>query len=187
MGVGGSLPDNRSELRVMKGSKKMKKLKWPVTKEQSDYMRERQEQNRARNVKAEDWFLKEYLDPAQIHMTRQAAWGYRLFDFWNHSKGVAIEIDGPTHDPKYDEYRDRYNFLRSGIIVLRVKNYDASEATSAIEKFRAECTWHQRRKAMGLLCKETRKKDRRILADAGELAPALLKLSEAGLFCSYAE
>ena len=131
----------------------MKPLKFPTKKEEHAYMRERKLQNRARLpwLKAEAWFLENYLNGLSggFSFTRQAEWGYRIFDFWFHRQGVVIEVDGPEHNKGYDAYRDRYNFLRSGIIVLRVRNYSAEDAAAAISNLKCECLWVDRRRAMG--------------------------------------
>lgn len=171
----------------------MKPLRYPTKKEESDYMRMRKEQNlkRVPFLKAENWFHDAYLvdlpkDP-RFKFSRQACWGYRLFDFWFASLGVAIEIDGPEHDSAYDSHRDRYNFLRSGIVVLRVKNFDMETAVRAIEDLRKECLWAERREAMGLLTKSSTRASRRELAKSGDWQEALQRVEKAGLFCSYAE
>lgn len=168
----------------------MKPLRYPTKKEESDYMRMRKEQNLARVpfLKAEGWFHDTYLvdlpkDP-RFKFSRQAAWGYRLFDFWFAVLGVAIEVDGPEHDQEYDAYRDRYNFLRSGVVVIRVPNFDEAAAISAIKKLMAECSWRNRREALGLSVRS--KKGRRLLAEDGDIQAGVRMVLEAGLFCSYA-
>lgn len=169
----------------------MKPLRYPTKKEESDYMRERKAQNRARLpwLKAERWFLETYLEalPPKPHFkfSRQATWGYRLFDFWFHVRGVVIEVDGPEHNKGYDAYRDTYNFLRSGIIVLRVRNFNNSDADQAIEQLSKECSWEDRRRALGQLTSEATRRGRRELATNSDWQEALRRLDEAGLYCSY--
>lgn len=123
----------------------MKKLKWPVTKEMHAYMKMRQNQNRIRFSAAEEWAFKELKTRTTQKWTRQAQWGYRLFDFWSGALGCAVEIDGPEHNVSYDTYRDKYNFERSNIVVLRVKNFNASDMNSAILRINALETWETRK------------------------------------------
>jgi very-short-patch-repair endonuclease len=169
----------------------MKPLKFPTKKEESEYMRERKAQNRARIpwLKAERWFLETYLANLSAEprnkFSRQASWGYRLFDFWFHDRGVVIEVDGPEHNKGYDAYRDKYNFLRSGIIVLRVRNFNAPDAERAIGELSKECSWEDRRRAMGLLTSEASRRGRRELADNSDWQEALRRIADAGLYCSY--
>jgi very-short-patch-repair endonuclease len=165
----------------------MKPLRFPNKKEQSEYMRMRRDQNLKRTawLKAENEFMVNYLIPTGIKFKRQAMWGYRLFDFWSHEKGVAIEIDGPEHRADYDAHRDLYNFLRSGIIVLRVKNFDPVGSEQAIEHLKNECTWEQRRGAMEILCRNTSGSGRRQLARNDDKNEALLRIDQAGLYCTY--
>lgn len=170
----------------------MKPLRYPTKKEESDYMRERKAQNLARVpfLKAENWFHDDYLrllpKEQRFKFSRQASWGYRLFDFWFATLGVAIEVDGPEHDLSYDAYRDRYNFLRSGIVVLRVPNFNEVAANSVIADLKGECSWQERRGAMGLLTKASTHASRRELATSGDWQEALRRISAAGLYCSYA-
>lgn len=169
----------------------MKPLKFPTKKEEHAYMRERKLQNRARLpwLRAERWFLDNYLsklpgDP-EFKFNRQAEWGYRIFDFWFHDRGIVIEVDGPEHNRGYDAYRDTYNFLRSGIVVLRVRNFNGADADAAIANLLRECSWTDRRRAMGLLTSESSRRGRRELAENADWQEALRRIDEASLFCSY--
>lgn len=105
----------------------------------------------------ENWAARK-LGETGLKWKRQATWGCRIFDFWNHEKGIAVEIDGPEHDRKVDAIRDQYNFLRSAIVVIRVKNGDEAGLIEAIKRIVIESSWQERRSAMGLLSKT--KKDR---------------------------
>lgn len=169
----------------------MKKLRFPTKKEEHEYMRKMKAQNRARMpwLKAEKWFLEEYISrlpkEPKFKFSRQSEWGYRIFDFWWHEMGVVIEVDGPEHNAGYDAYRDTYNFLRSGIVVLRVKNFDDTTAVKAIENLVVECSWTDRRRSLGLLTTEASRQGRRELSVNGDWQEALRRLDEAGLYCSY--
>lgn len=189
-GVGGSLADTRSKLSV-KG-KALKPLRSPTNAEESAYMRMRKAQNRAKIpfIRSENWFEREYLSQLEgprLKYSRQAAWGYRIWDFWFHQLGVAIEIDGPEHKPSYDRYRDTYNLLRSGIIVLRAKNFDAASSERAIEDVRRECTWKERRTALCLNYTGKHKSFSAVrrLSQIGDYQEALRMIERAGLYCSY--
>ena len=124
-------------------------MRWPTTKAESEHLRECQRKNLARFTKAEQW-ASEKLGATGLKWTRQALWGYRIFDFWCAAKGIAIEIDGPEHRKAYDEARDRYNFDRSGIVVIRVKNFDDQMMATAIWRVNQESDWKARRKELEL-------------------------------------
>lgn len=138
---------------------KAKKLRRPITKEQHEYMKERQDQNlqSCKNSKAESW-ANLRLKETGLKWTRQAQWGYRLFDFWNDRLGIAVEIDGTEHNKKYDKYRDDYNYKRSAIIVLRVKNFNNTDMDEAISTIIKSKTWIERRIQMNLLTKKQKEK-----------------------------
>jgi len=140
----------------------MKQLRWTTNKEQADYMRGRVAENVARSAKNpnEQW-AAERLSVTPYKWKPQAQWGYRIFDFWCEFLGVAIEIDGPDHDPDYDSYRDEYNFRRSGVVVLRVRNKNEKDMDSAIATLDRIEAWTTRRFNMGLMSntKEEKRKN----------------------------
>lgn len=124
-------------------------MRWVTSKDESEYMKTRQKQNLAssKNSKAEAW-MNEKLKTTDYKWTRQAMWGYRLFDFWNAKLGIAVEVDGPEHVAEYDAARDRYNYLRSGILVLRVKNFDEADADKALKTISSAESWQQRKETL---------------------------------------
>lgn len=71
--------------------------------------------------------------------SRHAVHGWTVFDFWWHSKGVALELDTVGRDAVYGETIDRYYFARSGILVYRAALSDKlrireiAEAVGAME------------------------------------------------------
>jgi very-short-patch-repair endonuclease len=135
----------------------MKPLKWTTTSRQHAYMSKRQSQNKTKSFSSpnENW-MSTKLKTTPYKWTRQAVWGYRVFDFWSSHIGVAVEVDGKEHDVAYDAYRDEYNFRRSGIIVLRVRNGNDEDAAVAIEAISQIGDWKERRSKMGLENKKTR-------------------------------
>lgn len=150
------------------------KLKWPVTPEQSQYMARRQEENIevAKRNPNEAW-MAEKLKGIGLKWSRQSRWGYRIFDFWNAEKGIAVEVDGPTHKKDWDEKRDRYNYERSAIVVIRVRNLNEEDATSALERIAELGTWNERREKMGLkpvrACTMQIEKKKRLLAEGKDI------------------
>ncbi len=121
-------------------------MRWVTNKRQSEYMRRRQRQNRARGLTEAERWVAQALDATGLKWTRQAWWGCRIFDFWNAELGIAVEVDGPEHCRDYDEHRDRYNYVRSGILVLRVPNFDEAALTVALNHI-AKGETHAERKA----------------------------------------
>jgi len=112
-------------------------------------MRQNQNVAASRSNPNENWMAKK-LAETSYKWRRQAQWGYRLYDFWCHQLGIAIEIDGPEHDQKYDAYRDEYNFRWSGIVVLRVQNCNEEEAAKVIAMLDVLGSWKDRRHELGL-------------------------------------
>jgi very-short-patch-repair endonuclease len=129
----------------------MKSLKWPCTSEQSEYMRMRLYQNRALSFsnRNENW-MAEKLKTTGFKWTSSVQWGYRIFDFWCAKLGLVVEVDGPEHDIKYDNYRDEYNYRRSGILVLRVRNRNEDDASAALRVIAESETWAERRHRLGI-------------------------------------
>lgn len=126
-----------------------KPLKWPTCKEQSDYMRQRQQENLQRSLTNcnENW-MAQLLKPRRVkeHWERQYRWGYRIYDFFSMKLGIAIEVDGPEHDKNYDTFRDVHNFLRSGVVVLRVRNKNEDDAQAVLRFVEVSSTRLERRR-----------------------------------------
>ena len=103
----------------------MKPLKWITNKEQTEYMA------RMKSINMDKCLVNENENLVWSMLgegwSRQAVRGYRIHDFWSHKLGCAIEVDGTEHDREYDNYRDEYNFRRSGVIVLRVRNNNTED------------------------------------------------------------
>ena len=132
-------------------SRHMKPLRWPTKADDHEYMRGRQDQNteRALQNRNENWLARKLADTGH-KWTRQAIWGYRIFDFWCHELGVAVESDGPEHRADYDAYRDEYNLRRSGIVVVRIRNMNESDLKIALQEIATAGSWTERRKRLGL-------------------------------------
>lgn len=129
----------------------MKYKRWPTTKEQHEHMKMREKQNvRIARRNPNENMLIPYLKKTGLRWSRQSQWGYRIFDFWCHTLGVAIEIDGKEHNKKYDIFRDKENYERSGIIVLRVRNKNIGDIKKVMGKLRTIKIWSLRRIKLGL-------------------------------------
>lgn len=128
----------------------MGKLNWPVNRKQHAYMKRRQMQNlkQATKNESERW-MRGKLMVTGLKWTSQAQWGYRVFDFWNHKKGIAVEVDGQGHDIAWDKFRDEYNYQRSGILVLHVRNGNEEDAKDALQVIAKAETWNERRESVG--------------------------------------
>lgn len=143
----------------MRFTKAEQKGKCPANSEQHQHMDMRQKQNRAvalRNPN-EKW-MAGLLAQTEHKWTRQARWGWRIFDFWNHTLGIAVEVDGPEHDAERDAERDSYNLRRSGILVLRVRNGNEHDAHRALQEIGRSVTWWERRRAWGIPLTKTEKR-----------------------------
>ncbi len=138
--------------QALKKTGRKKPLPYPNTFEDSEMMRKYQRQNvsRSRYNPNENW-MAEKLAVTGLKWTRQAMWGKRIFDFWCAEIGVVIEVDGPEHKKAYDQSRDAYNYARSGIIVLRVRNKNEADAATVLEIIPCVISWLERREEMGIL------------------------------------
>jgi very-short-patch-repair endonuclease len=122
---------------------------WPTDADAHAHMRKRQQQNRARQVPAEDWMAKR-LKVTGLKWKLQVQWGFRLFDFWCSQIGINVEVDGATHSSSEDVERDAVLMKRSGIIVLRVRNYNEDDARLTLTIVAKAEPWNDRRKRLGL-------------------------------------
>ena len=143
----------------------MKKLRYPTNAEQAAYMRMRQQQNRSSCLRsrAESWAKNQLENRTALTWTRQSAWGNRLFDFWCRTLGCAVEVDGPEHKPWIDQFRDEYNFRRSAIVVLRVKNFSDEGMNELLRHIPHLQEWGERREQIGI--NRNTRKGRRQLAE----------------------
>lgn len=85
--------------------------------------------------------------------TPQATWGMRIFDFWCHELGIAVEVDGVEHETtrkEWDAFCDAEQLRRSAIVVLRVRNRNEADAAEALAAVAGAVPWKARREAMGV-------------------------------------
>lgn len=129
----------------------MSAIKWPTTAAEHADLKAKQLLNRAscKRSSAESWMCEKLLATG-LKWTRQAQWGYRFFDFWCSVIGVAIEVDGPEHRRQWDNERDTYNYQVSGILVMRVRNFNEADACAALDAISQAESWNERRQALGL-------------------------------------
>lgn len=124
---------------------------WPTDKQQHAHMKARQAQNLelAKRNPNENW-LRDKLKATGYKWTRQATWGFRIFDFWNARLGIAIEVDGPEHDAVKDAESDERHYATSGIRVLRVRNRNEADADHVLRLIKFADSWNERRLRLGL-------------------------------------
>jgi very-short-patch-repair endonuclease len=123
----------------------------PVDKEASAHMRMRQAQNRAKckDNEAEQWMYQK-LKTTGFKWNRQTLWMSRVLDFWCHELGCAVEVDGRDHDKDEDAAKDKYFLVRSGIVTIRVRNFNEEDAEKALNRIAKMRTWGERRDAIGV-------------------------------------
>jgi very-short-patch-repair endonuclease len=125
----------------------------PTDKYWTDKMLEYKKENseRSKTNKAENRMFDK-LTPLRefgIRFNRQCIRGTRIFDFRCKERGIAIEVDGGYHqeewkkskDLKYDTYNKEY----SGIILIRIPNFDEEAANEAIKTILCTNAWQERR------------------------------------------
>ena len=100
--------------------------------------------------KAEEQAFRIIKSMTSLGVSRQAQWGNRFFDFWIHEKFIAIEVDGPEHRAQFDEVRDRYNYIRSGILVFRAKNFDDARILQIMAMIHASRGLSYRKENLGI-------------------------------------
>lgn len=131
----------------------LKPLRWPTNAKMASHMRGMVQLNRTKSKsnKAEAW-MAERLSCSPHKWSQQVQWGYRIFDFWCQKLGCAVEVDGTSHDGRgdYDAYRDRYNYLRSGIVVFRVRNFSEADASEVLKHIADLAPWQDRKCKMGI-------------------------------------
>ena len=123
-------------------------IKWPTTSAEAAHMNEMRARNRilaAHNLN--ERLMAEKLAATGLKWTPQATWGYRIFDFWNKEKGIAVEVDGPEHRPGWDKLRDFHNWEVSRILVLHVRNRNEGDAARALEIIAKQPSWDERHAA----------------------------------------
>lgn len=125
---------------------------WTVTSKEHAYMEMRQNQNikNSMNNPNENWMDEQLKRNSIFKFKRQKRWGFRIFDFWCHYLGIAIEVDGKEHNQTQDKISDQKEFERSRIIVLRVRNGNESDAIKAISYLNLSESWNERRTAAGM-------------------------------------
>ncbi len=68
-----------------------------------------------------------------VRFTRQKPIGNYIADFYCREKKIVIEIDGWSHDDKYEYDKERDEYMRSlGIHVLRISDKDVKQDMSNI-------------------------------------------------------
>lgn len=131
---------------------KIKHKAWPTNKDAAAHMKMRQNQNlvSCKKSKAESWMADKLESTKPFKWTRQAQWGIRLFDFWNYKLGIAVEVDGSEHVHNIDITKDRVDYVVSGIVVLRVRNFNEDDAGKALLYISRSGSWNDRRKLLNL-------------------------------------
>lgn len=89
-----------------------------------------------RNMTAAERILWQRLRANKLggfHFRRQQVIGVFIADFYCHRAALAVEVDGPTHEPGYDEERDRV-FAEKGIAVLRFTNDEVARSIDGVLK-----------------------------------------------------
>jgi len=110
----------------------------------------RKAQNKSKGLtKAESW-VNERLVKEGLKFSTQSIWRWRIYDFWNHVIGCAIEVDGPEHNIKKDKEKDLSDYNRSGIIVLRIRNFNQDDLDKTIEDIKNMEEWHPRRRRLNI-------------------------------------
>lgn len=127
----------------------------PSNRIEAAHMKMRQRQRLGCSSRAQDW-AETFLLKSGLKWKRERIWRWRLYDFWNSDLGCAVEIDGPEHVPESDRERDQSDFERSGIIVLRVRNFHEEDMQEALSQIKLMESWIDRRERMGLLTKAER-------------------------------
>lgn len=79
-----------------------------------------------------------------LKFSRNSQFARRFVDFYIHSHGACVEVDGKEHNAAYDELRDIWLF-KQGILVFRMKNGDTQRLAEIIEAILACSTARDRK------------------------------------------
>lgn len=125
-------------------------LEWPMTKTEAAEIKQQKTMALAGALQhpAHQWMAQK-LRLSGLRMNPQAAWGWRLFDFWCAEKGVAIDLIEPGDATDYTDV-DLKELFRSGILIRRLRHFDNNEADYLIQMTKEEPFWNARRAQMGL-------------------------------------
>ncbi len=110
------------------------------------WLKEKRNELKKNPTKAELW-AKDRLRKAKINVSFQKVFDRSIFDFFCFEKGIAIEIDGSSHDPVKDELRDNHHFEMHTIKTLRIPNFDDERMNEIINLIRLSDTWDDRKKS----------------------------------------
>ncbi len=97
----------------------------------------------------ENWMAAK-LDKTGSTWTRKAVIGFRLFDFWCHPLGIAVEIDDDDRDEQASARTDLSEYQDRGILVLHARGGNERDAAAVIEKIAKAEKWNTRRFNLGL-------------------------------------
>jgi hypothetical protein len=121
---------------------------WPTNHDDHVRMKHRQVKSRANTDPADVWMQRFLIRQTGVKWTPRAQWGYRLFDFWCHRLGVAVEL--ATDDADADQESDRAAYDRSAILVVRVRGFNADDAAHAVDIIKQATSWNERRAKCGM-------------------------------------
>ena len=68
---------------------------------------------------------------AGLHFRRQQVISGFIADFYCDAARLAVELDGPLHEPEYDAERDDA-LARAGVVVLRIENRELRQHLASI-------------------------------------------------------
>ncbi len=142
------MSDNRTLLRAFAGESRRG---WPTTSQRHAIMRDYQQENlemAAHNPwEQRVWTaLNRRGAPYRNNWERQYVWGHRIFDFFCSRLGVAIEVDGATHNRRSDLAQDRWHARRSAIATFRIPNGDDYKLYRVLRMVKRVGRWKDRRK-----------------------------------------
>lgn len=120
---------------------------WPKGYEKKKLMYDRRQKNYefALNNQNEAVVFDRLLSEcASAGWERQFIFGHSIFDFFSRKLGVAVEVDGDTHDVERDKLKDQAHLDEFEIITLRVRNKSQQDLDKAIEVIKGANDWSVR-------------------------------------------
>lgn len=129
----------------------------PTEKEQQAKLREYQKINKQKTRhNVSEWWMKGFLNDLEketrIRFKEQCLRWNRIFDFWCANLWIAVEVDWWYHNEQRkkenDEKYDRYYYLRSGILVIRVRPFHTWDIYECIQRIKKEKPRSVRRRDM---------------------------------------
>ena len=151
---------------------------WPLTfEEERKLLNKRMDNLKYSIVNDNENRVFDRLEKEVYHkFQRQYIFGQTIFDFFSPAMGIAVEVDGKTHNQEWDAAKDKAHLEYYGVVTLRVRNQEKEDLDLLIKTLRGAGWWHARNYKKGIkLDAQTLDKMKQINKKANKEASRFLK------------